>query len=254
MSSAPLPMRPPTGSPPPPPAPRPDWAYFFDIDGTLVHIAETPEGVQLDLELARLLKGLYMATGGAVALMSGRALADIDRLFSDVRFPAAGQHGAERRDARGGMSLQPVAPASLEAARQILTDAIEGKPGLLLEFKGLSLALHYRQVPKLAGFVHHTMHAVLAQLGSDYCVQTGKSVVELKPCGKDKGRAVLDFMQEPPFAGRVAVFVGDDDTDELGFETVNRLGGHSIKVGLGDTAARWRLPDVNAVQAWLRSI
>jgi trehalose 6-phosphate phosphatase len=95
---------------------------------------------------------------------------------------------------------------------------------------------------------------LLPTLGGTYTLQKGKSVVELKPAGKDKGRALLEFMEEAPFAGRTAVFVGDDATDEFGFDTVNRLGGRSIKVGPGETVARWRLDDVTAVQQWLRSI
>ncbi len=100
------------------------------------------------------------------------------------------------------------------------------------------------------------MEALLHEVGrgGEYCVQTGKSVVELRPAGKDKGLAVLEFMREPPFAGRTPVFVGDDASDEFGFVTVNQLGGHSIKVGAGNTMALWRLENVEAVQHWLRSI
>jgi trehalose 6-phosphate phosphatase len=240
-------------SPSPAPPPRREWAYFFDIDGTLVDLAETPADVRLQPPLRLLLEQLHEVAGGAVALMSGRSLTDIDRLFPEVRFAAAGQHGAERRDGVGTIMRQQVA-ADLLQVRDVLATTIKGRPGLLLEFKGLSLALHYRRAPRFAGFVHRTMRAANAQLGSDYCLQKGKSVVELKPCGKDKGRAVLEFMREPPFAGRLPVFLGDDETDEFGFETVNSLGGHSIKVGTGRTAARWQLADVQAVQEWLRSI
>ena len=110
------------------------------------------------------------------------------------------------------------------------------------------------RIPGLAGFVHQTMEALLPDLDGEYCLQLGKSVVELKPAGKDKGRALREFMAEPPFGGRTPVFVGDDASDELGFATVNQLGGHSIKVGAGDTVARWRLDNVHAVEQWLRSI
>jgi trehalose 6-phosphate phosphatase len=124
-------------------------------------------------------------------------------------------------------------------------------PGLLLEDKELSLALHYRRQPALGSYVHRLMRTVQAQIGPDYTVQLGKRIVELKPSGKDKGQAVTEFMSETPFSGRVPVFVGDDATDEHGFAVVNTLGGYSIKVGGGRSHARWRLPDVEAVRSWL---
>ena len=239
--------------PPQPPAPRCEWAYFFDVDGTLVDFADTPAAVRVSTNLRQLLEALYQCAGGAVALMSGRPIAEIDALFPSVRLPVAGQHGAERRDAAGRTTRHEPA-RDLTAVRQHLAQAIFDKPGLLLEDKGLSLALHYRRIPGLAGFVHQTMEALLPDFEGEYCLQQGKSVVELKPAGKDKGRAVLEFMGEPPFAGRTPAFVGDDASDEFGFATVNELGGHSIKVGAGDTVARWRLDNVKAVQEWLRSI
>jgi trehalose 6-phosphate phosphatase len=129
--------------------------------------------------------------------------------------------------------------------------AMNGKSGLLLENKELSLALHYRRAPRLAAYAHRLARSLLPSLGHTFCLQRGKYVVEIRPAGKDKGAAVLEFMREPPFRGRTAVFVGDDLTDELGFRTVNRLGGHAVKVGRGATAARWRLRDVRAVREWL---
>lgn len=236
-----------------PPAPRCDWAYFFDVDGTLVDLADTPAAVQVSEHLRDLLEALHECAGGAVALISGRPIAEIDELFPRVRLPVAGQHGAERRSA-GGQSTRHEPAADLSTARERLAQAIVDKPGLLLEDKGLSLALHYRRVPKLAGFVHQTMDALLADVDGEYCLQQGKSVLELKPAGKDKGRALREFMGEAPFAGRTPVFVGDDATDEYGFATVNELGGYAIKVGVGDSIARWRLDDVKAVEQWLRSI
>ena len=232
------------------PAPRPEWAYFFDVDGTLVDIAEAPGGSGPDGHVQRLIVDLYRATGGAVALISGRSLAQIDGLLPDVRLPAAGQHGVERRDAAGRVHHAVPSPA-LEAVRRGLTAAVDRHPGLVLEDKGLSLALHYRRVPRLAGYAHRLARSLVAGAGGAYVVQVGKRVVEIKPAGKDKGMAVLEFMQEPPFRGRTPVFVGDDSTDEHAFVTVNGLRGHSVKVGPGRTAARGRLRDVRAVRAWL---
>ena len=233
------------------PAPRPDWAYFFDVDGTLVDIADAPGGAGADGDVQRLIVELYRATGGAVALISGRSLADIDRLVPDLRLPAAGQHGIERRDAAGRVSHDALPSPELDAVRRGLAAAVARHPGLLLEDKGLSLALHYRRAPRLAGYAHRLVRSLLVGSDGTYGVQAGKRVVEIKPAGKDKGIAVLEFLQEEPFRGRTPVFVGDDSTDEHAFVTVNRLHGHSVKVGPGRTAARGRLPDVRAVRAWL---
>jgi trehalose 6-phosphate phosphatase len=226
-------------------------AYFFDIDGTLVDIARTPDGVQLDRELRHLIERLHHSAGGAVALISGRTIANIDRLFPGEHLPAAGQHGVERRDATGHVSRHAFPSSQLPWARRRLAEAVAAHPGLLLEDKGLSLALHYRLAPQLAGYSHRLVRSVQARLGSAFCVQAGKRIIEVKPAGKDKGVAVMEFMQEDPFAGRMPVFVGDDATDEYGFAMVNRLRGQSIKVGPGQTVARWRLPDVGAVHQWL---
>lgn len=235
----------------PVPAPEHTWAYFFDIDGTLAELADTPGGVRLDAGLRTLIQRLHAATGGAVALISGRALPDIDGLMEGVRLPAAGQHGTERRDAAGHITHHAVPTDKLDRAHARLAQAVAGHPGLLLEHKGLSLALHYRRAPRLGGYAHRLVRSVLPELNGNYCVQAGKRIVEIKPAGKDKGGAVLEFMAEEPFRGRPAVFVGDDLTDEYGFAAVNRLKGYSIKVGPGRTAARYRLPNVAAVRAWL---
>jgi trehalose 6-phosphate phosphatase len=167
--------------------------------------------------------------------------------------PVAGQHGAERRNSLGIVTLHPVPAQRFERVRLRLADAVSGKAGLLLENKGLSLALHYRRAPRLAAYAHRLARSMLPEAGSEFCIQRGKYLVEMRPAGKDKGAAIVDFLNEDPFQGRTAVFVGDDATDEFGFATVNRLGGYSIKVGPGRTAARWRLPNVPAVRAWLAS-
>ena len=172
-------------------------------------------------------------------------------MFPGRRFPAAGQHGMERRDAAGRVSRHEFPSHELDGVRRCLADAVTRHPGLFLEDKGLSLAVHYRRAPRLAAYVHRLVHKLVTPLGTRYCVLPGKRILEVKPAGKDKGVAVQEFMQEAPFRGRTPVFVGDDATDEFGFKTVNRLDGHSIKVGPGRTVARWRLGDVAAVRAWL---
>lgn len=233
------------------PPPQRDWAYFLDIDGTLVDIADSPAGARLAPALRHLVEQLSQAAGGAVALISGRSIADIDNLLPGIRLPAAGQHGIERRDATGGISRHAFPSERFDRVRAQLAAAAARHRGLLLEDKGLSLALHYRRAPQLAGFAHRLVRSLLPTVGAQYCILAGKRIVEMKPAGKDKGVAVLEFMQEAPFKGRTPVFVGDDVTDEYGFATVNRLHGHSVKVGPGPTAAHWRLRDVRAVQEWL---
>ena len=238
---------------PKPPAPRREWAYFFDLDGTLIDFADRPSAARVSEDVRLLLEHLYRATGGAVALISGRPIAELDRLFAHDRLPAAGHHGLERRSASGRVTRHAVPTRRLERVRVRLAQAVHGKAGLLLENKGLSLALHYRRVPRLAAYAHRLARSMLPIVGRQFSIQRGKYVVEMRPAGRNKGMGILEFMNERPFRGRTAVFVGDDATDEFGFATVNRLRGHSIKVGSGRTAARWRLRDVTAVRSWLAS-
>lgn len=242
-----------TRAAPSPPSPSFDWAYFFDLDGTLLDFTDVPGGLRIDDALRRQIGMLYDRTGGAVALISGRSLADIDRLLDGVRLPAAGQHGTERRDARGRITHHDFPRERLEWAHGRLAEATAGRSGLLVEHKGLSLALHYRRAPRLGGYAHRLVRSLAPKLGTQFCIQPGKRIVEVKPAGKDKGVALVEFMAEEPFRGRTPIFVGDDLTDEYGFRAVNRLGGYSIKVGPGRTAARWRLPNVRAVREWLAS-
>lgn len=233
------------------PRPLSDLAYFFDLDGTLVELTSVPTGVEADATLRRLITELAVLADGAVAIITGRPIADIDRLFPDIRLPVAGQHGSERRNALGQVVRHATSPHGLALARSMLQVVVARHPALLLEDKGLSIALHYRQAPLLAGFAHRTMREIQRTAGDAFCVQAGKRVVELKPAGRDKGMAITEFMAEIPFHGRVPVFIGDDVTDEHGFAVVNALEGLSIKVGRGKTHAIRQLPNVDAVRLWL---
>jgi trehalose 6-phosphate phosphatase len=226
-------------------------AYFLDIDGTLVDFSDVPGAVRLAPALPALVDALFESSGGAVALITGRSIADADRLFSRRRLAIAGQHGHERRSAGGIVTQHRTSPNALQPARHDLGAVVARHPELLLEDKGLTLALHYRRAPHLASLAHRVMHGVQKSLGDQYCVHRGKCVVELAPAGRDKGLAIRAFMRELPFRGKPPVFIGDDVTDEHGFAMVNRLGGDSIKVGPGPTVATWRLPSVAAVLAWL---
>jgi len=234
-----------------PPAPETDWALFLDIDGTLLTHAETPDAVYVDDALRELLERLQARADGALALVSGRSINDVDALFAPLVLPVAGQHGVEWRDAVGRVHRRPFPEAHLRQVAQRFAAFKARHPGIVFEDKGHNLALHYRLAPQLEREVRTLVEHAVADLGADFELQAGKLVYELKPGGHDKGTAIASFMSAAPFAGRTPVFIGDDLTDEYGFATVQRLGGHAVKVGEGDSAADWRLPDVEAVRAWL---
>jgi trehalose 6-phosphate phosphatase len=235
---------------PPPPA-QTDWAYFLDVDGTLFDIAPTPNDVRMDKVLASLLERLYAASGGALAVVSGRALSDLDRLLGPLAMPRAGQHGLERRDAGGRLWLQSVPPEAKRRIKAALAPVLERHPALMLEDKGFTLALHYRQAPALASHAHQVMARLVAEAGKGLRLQRGKRVVEVTLADVDKGTAVSQYLGEAPFRGRRPVFVGDDANDEHAFAAVNEADGITIKVGKAPSVARYRLPDVAAVRAWL---
>ncbi|HZP91810.1 MAG TPA: trehalose-phosphatase [Burkholderiales bacterium] len=229
------------------------WALFLDVDGTLVDFADRPDAIVVDEALKELLRDAHRAARGAVALISGRAVQEIDRLFAPLRLPVAGQHGAERRSADGTMHFHTPLLERLHEAGDRLSRFAAQHPGLILESKGMSIALHYRLAPQLREAAQAQVRDLAARLRPEYELQEGKQVLELKPSGRDKGTAIEEFMREPPFAGRRPVFVGDDLTDEFGFACVNRLGGHAVKVGPGASVATWRIADASAVRQWLRS-
>jgi trehalose 6-phosphate phosphatase len=235
-----------------PPTPSTLWAYFLDVDGTLLDLAENPNAIHVDQALLQLLDRLHRASG-AVALISGRAISDLDRRIATPRLPRAGQHGLERRDAAGRLWLHATPPEAKERIRKALTPLLESHPGLLLEDKGLTLALHYRQEPELEGLVNELMARLIAESDGALVMQKGKCVAEAKPANFDKGTAIEEYLSEAPFKGRTPVFIGDDLNDEHGFAAINRLGGISVKVGEGDSCATYRLPNVAAVRNWLAS-
>lgn len=234
-----------------PPAASLEWAYFLDVDGTLIDIADTPDAVCVDTALLELITQLYRESGGAVALVSGRAISDLERLLGTLHLPLAGQHGLERRDAAGRLRMHAAPPAAKCAIKEVLAPVLARHPGLLLEDKGLTLALHYRLAPHLASYAQRLMKRLADDADSGLEVQHGKRVAEIKPFGIDKGTAVSEYLDETPFKGRRAVFIGDDLNDEHGFAEVNKLSGISIKVGKGASCASFRLRDVAAVRHWL---
>lgn len=235
----------------PPPLPSIDWAFFLDVDGTLLEIANTPSAVIVDTCLLDLIAQLHRHSAGAVALVSGRSLNDLESLLGLPRLPMAGQHGLERRDVAGRLWIHAAAPEAKCIIKEALAPVLARHPGLLLEDKGLTLALHYRQAPHLAGYVHRLLARITAEAGEALELQRGKRVIEVKPAGVDKGTAIAEYMRESPFLGRTPVFIGDDLNDEHGFAEVNLLDGISIKVGDAASCARYHLPDVEAVRKWL---
>ncbi len=233
--------------------PEQDLALFLDVDGTLLEIAATPDAVRVPAALRNTLELATQREQGALALISGRSLASLDELFAPTAFPAAGQHGLERRNVAGDVWRADVKQDALNVARLRLQDLQSAHRGLLLEDKHLALALHYRHAPDLAGMLHDEVSLLQQQLAPHLQLKPGKCVLELMPSGYSKRTAIEAFMREVPFAGRIPVFVGDDVTDEDGFAAVNDLGGYSIRVGESDsTVARFTFSNVSAVIGWLR--
>jgi trehalose 6-phosphate phosphatase len=230
------------------------WAFFLDVDGTLADIAPTPSAVVIVDHARDTLSRLVAACNGAVALISGRAIADVDRLFAPLRLPVAGLHGLERRDANGHESRAALEAPVLGAARAAFENFAADHPGALIEDKDIALALHFRQAPAAEADAEALAAALIAASKGALVLQRGKKVVELRPGGSDKGTALRAFMTEPPFAGRLPVFVGDDVTDEAGFAIINEVNGISIRVGDGTpTCARYDGASVAAIHGWLEA-
>lgn len=242
--------------PPPPDLHVDEIAVFLDFDGTVVEIEREPDAVHVPRRLRETLEDLQKASGGALALVSGRSLDQLDRLFSPITLNAAGLHGLERRNLATQVVRAKPDPAVFDRARQRLQEFADASPGVLLEDKGITLALHYRNAPDQEAAATTLARKIAAESNDRLTVLDGKMVVELRPPGLDKGEAIATFMREPPFAGRRPVFAGDDVTDEAGFATINDLGGISIRIGRDDrtTAARFALDDVTAMQAWLTDL
>jgi trehalose 6-phosphate phosphatase len=238
----------------PPPALDRRSAVFLDVDGTLLEIAPRPELVSVPPGLPALIARLTEDLQGAVALVSGRPLAQLDLLFQPWRGAAAGLHGSERRRADGTLDriFDPASHASLDRIRSKLAALARDEIGLVFEDKGSALALHYRAVPEREAQIRAYAEALHREAGAALRLIAGKMVVEFQPRNVNKGRAIAAFLAEPPFIGRRPVFVGDDTTDEDGFAEINRAGGVTVRVGTaGETAANYGLRSVGKVLAWL---
>jgi trehalose 6-phosphate phosphatase len=232
-----------------------NYAWLFDLDGTLAPIVERPCAVRVLPAALQVLPQLHEATQGAVAIVSGRSLRQIDQLLSPHVFYAAGLHGAQWRDSDGKVTQLSVNTESVAAMAQALSARIAPYTGVQLEEKdGLSLALHYRLAPTFMQAVHQVAESVLGPYEEYFTLQPGKMVLEIKPKGASKGAAIQRLMQGAPFNGRIPVFAGDDVTDEAGFLIVNQLGGISIKIGEGETCANSHMLSPAVLTSWLASL
>ena len=249
-----------TRPPAPPPTPRDcptwarDWALFLDIDGTLLDLAPEPQAVQVPPGLEARVGALALGLGGALALVSGRPLSDIDRFFP-AGFDAAGTHGAQWRLGGTETAPGPEVQAALAEITPLLREGTDALPGVLVERKPHAIALHYRLAPEHSVQVRSLAGRAAQALGPAFRLQEGKRVMEILPAQAGKGVAIERFMGHPPYAGRTPVFVGDDRTDEDGFAVVNTLAGLSVRVGDGGpTQARFRLHSPTEVRDWLAGL
>ena len=241
-------------APPPLPAPGQRWAAFLDLDGTLVDFERDPDAVRVAPETIAALKRLHAVLDGAFAIVSGRPLEQLDRVFGDFRPPGAGKHGHEWRS--GDHIDTTVTPPSetLDAARAAANALAAALPGVRVEDKGTTFALHYRDSPQHHAAVVAGVERIVSNV-EHWVVQHGDHVVELLPPGADKGRALARLMTLAPFAGRTPVAIGDDFTDEHMFEAATRLGGFGVVVGpRRPTSARYALDGPTAVHEWIERV
>lgn len=237
---------------PAPPRRLPKPALFLDMDGVLAPLAPTPDAVVPDTRRTAVLRGLAERLGDRVAIISGRTIAEIDRIAERAAASASGVHGLERRRADGSLDRAEADPAVREVVAAFHSFA-RTRPGLIVEDKTVSAGLHYRQAQGEADAVGALAERLAGETG--LTLQPGNLVVELKTPGTDKGTALTAFMAEAPFRGAVPVMLGDDLTDEDGFRAAEALGGFGVLVGPPrQTAARYGLPDVDAVLAWLETV
>jgi trehalose 6-phosphate phosphatase len=232
-----------------------DIAVLLDIDGTILDIAPTPGAVTVPASLRQTLARLSRETGGALALVSGRSLADIDVLFAPLRLPAIGGHGAELRPSADGEMGSEQARPLRAGVRDRLAELAVAAPGVLVEDKGYSLAVHYRLAPEQEGRVKEAVAAIKADWPKEPIeVLPGKAVVEIKPAGLHKGAAIRQLMQHKPFAGRRPIFVGDDTTDESAFAVMPEFNGLGFSVGRQARGTAHCFAAPSDVRRWLEGL
>jgi len=230
------------------------WALFLDVDGTLLDIACRPDDVHVEPSLRDDLARLHANLDGAVALLSGRTLSQIDALFDWNPHAAAGLHGAQLRTPDGNEHTTGDA-AAFTRVRSRAAALVAATRGVILEDKRLALALHYRHAPAARDAAERIAQTLLHDAGNHFALQKGDHVFEVKPAGVDKGRALATLMRDVPFRGRTPWMLGDDLTDEDAFRHANADGGISVIVGSRrPTEARCALEDPAAVRAWLHAL
>jgi trehalose 6-phosphate phosphatase len=225
-------------------------ALLLDVDGTLLDIAPTPDGVVVPAILASTLRDLLAQSGGAVALVSGRTIDTLDRLFDPLKMPAIGGHGAEMRLSGDGPITKHHPPPLNESLRRRLHALAELDPRLLVEDKLHSIAVHYRLALQSGDALKKKVTAIVdAEPGVESLF--GKAVIEIKPTHFNKGTGVTALMTHPPFTGRTPLFIGDDTTDEAVFEILPDLAGSGYSVGRTMDGADARFESPRAVRSWL---
>ena len=232
--------------------PRLDWrrhALFLDFDGTLAPIVPRPEDAAASAETRRAVETIMARTGGAVALLSGRDLTDLDARIAPLKPPAAGSHGVVRRDAAGRLRRDEASGEELAEATARVEDFAR-RHGLLVERKAGAVTVHYRAQPDAAAASRALADEIVAATQGLRAIH-GNMVSEIAVLAANKGHALDAFMAEPPFAGRIPVMAGDDTTDEDAFRAAQRHGGIGLKIGAGPTAATHRAATIDDFLAWL---
>lgn len=237
--------------------PSVDWAedaLLLDIDGTLLDIADTPDEVTVPPRLREDLSRLKGNFAGALALVSGRSLKTIDKLFAPLKLAAAGCHGAEIRPAAEAPEIARAAPIDRTLKQSLF--ALEAQfPGIIMEDKSYSVALHYRAVPQKGEVLLQAARAICAQEKTHgFDILHGKYVIEIKPANIGKGRAVKELLAQTPFAGRRPVFLGDDVTDEAVFAILGAFDGVGISVGRTMAGVRFVFRTPGEVRSWLHQL
>jgi trehalose 6-phosphate phosphatase len=227
-------------------------AFLLDIDGTLLDLAPTPREVWVPPDLTSTLRRLHERTKGALALVSGRSLNDIDLIFAPDQFPAVGGHGAEMRLSADSEAVATHAPPMDKELKRRLATIAKLSPGILLEDKGYSLALHYRLAPHAEKAIYEAVALIRADLpNAPIEVLPGKCVCEIKQSGFDKATGVRELMSHPPFLGRRPIFIGDDVTDESVFALMPDIGGLAFSVGRRAQSVAGHFDEPRDVRAWL---
>jgi trehalose 6-phosphate phosphatase len=229
-----------------------ETAVLLDIDGTLLDLAPTPREVWVPPGLAKTLNGLLQRTSGALALVSGRSLNDIDLIFAPEQFPGVGGHGAEMRLSTDSEAVATHAPPMDKELKRRLAAIAKLSPGILLEDKGYSLALHYRLAPHAEKAIYEAVSLIRADLpNASIEVLPGKCVCEIKHSGFNKASGVLELMKHEPFKGRRPIFIGDDVTDETVFAIMPDLNGLAFSVGRRAQGVAGHFDEPSDVRAFL---